>query len=259
MAELLTAREVQEMLNVDRSTVYRMAEDGRLPAVKVGKQWRFPREKVEAVFGFSSNVAEPVKNSGVGETAVAEKDSKSLAALLPLDCVQLIQDTFANLLGVMIIITDMTGMPITEPSNSCGLFGLVNQTPDAVQRCIQSWHNLAESLDLQPKLMKSHLDLLCTRGLIRVGTELKGMVVAGCIKPEIWPPSPERIAQLAAEFGVEPDLMTQHIDEAFELNDSQKKNLLGTIQEVANIVAHIVKERQELVTRLDKIADLTRL
>ncbi|RMD52615.1 MAG: DNA-binding protein, partial [Candidatus Thermofonsia bacterium] len=65
MAELLTAREVQEMLNVDRSTVYRMAEDGRLPAVKVGKQWRFPREKVEAVFGFSSNVAEPVKNSGV--------------------------------------------------------------------------------------------------------------------------------------------------------------------------------------------------
>jgi hypothetical protein len=139
------------------------------------------------------------------------------------------------------------------------LFDLVNQTPDAVQRCIQSWHTLAESLDLQPKLMKSHLDLLCTRGLIRVGTELKGMVVAGCIKPEEWPPAPERIAQLAAEFGVEPDLMEQHIDEAFEVNDTQKKNLLETIQEVANIVAHIVKERQELVTRLDKIADLTRL
>lgn len=258
MAELLTAREVQDMLNVDRSTVYRMAEDGRLPAVKVGKQWRFPREKVEAVFGFSSE-PESVSGSGVGETAVTEKDSKSLAALLPLECVQLIQDTFANVLGVMIIITDMAGIPITRPSNSCGLFDLVNQTPDAIQRCIQSWYSLAENLDLQPKLMKSHLDLLCTRGLIRVGTELKGMVVAGCIKPEEWPPTNERIAQLAAEFGVEPDLMAQHIDEAFELNDIQKKNLLETIQEVANIVAHIVKERQELVTRLDKIADLTRL
>ena len=30
------------MFGVDRSTIYRMAEDGRLPAVKIGRQWRFP-------------------------------------------------------------------------------------------------------------------------------------------------------------------------------------------------------------------------
>lgn len=38
----LTARDVQDLIRVDRSTIYRMAESGRLPAIKVGRQWRFP-------------------------------------------------------------------------------------------------------------------------------------------------------------------------------------------------------------------------
>lgn len=44
---LLTPKTVQLILNVDRSTVYRMAQDGRLPAIKVGRQWRFPRAEME--------------------------------------------------------------------------------------------------------------------------------------------------------------------------------------------------------------------
>ncbi|MCA9925804.1 MAG: helix-turn-helix domain-containing protein, partial [Anaerolineales bacterium] len=42
MAEMLTAKDIQALLQVDRSTVYRMAEAGRIPAIKVGRQWRFP-------------------------------------------------------------------------------------------------------------------------------------------------------------------------------------------------------------------------
>ncbi len=36
MAEFLTTRQLQEILHVDRTTIYRMAEAGRIPAVKVG-------------------------------------------------------------------------------------------------------------------------------------------------------------------------------------------------------------------------------
>ena len=46
---LLTARQVQDVLHIDRSTVYRMAEDGRIPAIKVGKQWRFPSDEILAL------------------------------------------------------------------------------------------------------------------------------------------------------------------------------------------------------------------
>jgi len=48
MTEMLTAKEMQDLLQVDRSTIYRMAEAGQLPAVKVGKQWRFPSHLVES-------------------------------------------------------------------------------------------------------------------------------------------------------------------------------------------------------------------
>ena len=41
------------MINVDLSTVYRMAEDGRLPAIKVGRQWRFPADRVAELLGVS--------------------------------------------------------------------------------------------------------------------------------------------------------------------------------------------------------------
>ena len=38
MPNLLTAKEVQELLSVDRTTIYRMLKDGRLKGVKVGNQ-----------------------------------------------------------------------------------------------------------------------------------------------------------------------------------------------------------------------------
>src|SRR3989304_7971 len=44
----LTTRDLQDLIRVDKSTIYRMAEDGRIPAVKIGRQWRFPADKVEA-------------------------------------------------------------------------------------------------------------------------------------------------------------------------------------------------------------------
>jgi excisionase family DNA binding protein len=35
VSEFLTTRQLQEILHVDRTTIYRMADDGRVPAVKV--------------------------------------------------------------------------------------------------------------------------------------------------------------------------------------------------------------------------------
>ncbi len=60
MAVYLTTREVQDLFKVDRSTIYRMAEDGRLPAVKVGRQWRFPSERIESLRRSSSWAASGV-------------------------------------------------------------------------------------------------------------------------------------------------------------------------------------------------------
>ncbi|MGD2079247.1 MAG: PocR ligand-binding domain-containing protein, partial [Chloroflexota bacterium] len=243
----------QDLLQVDRSTIYRMAEDGRLPAIKVGKQWRFPAEQVNSWLQMGN------KDSQVAGRIVGQptEQSEELAALLPLECIQLIQDSFADLLGVMLVVTDMTGKPITQPSNPCPLFQAVSQVPQALQRCIQSWHRLAETIDLEPRFSASSLKLRCTRALIRDGAELKGMVVAGCVAPDQWPPSEEEVVDMAAEFGVSPELLMKQLDGVYFLDERQRGKVLAHIQQIANIVAHIVSERKTLIGRLEAIADLT--
>jgi hypothetical protein len=118
---------------------------------------------------------------------------------------------------------------------------------------------LGQTLSFEPTFQLSHLGLLCTRGLIRVGTELKGMVVAGCIAPEDWPPAEEQVKEMAAEFGIAPTMLKPRLHEVFRLDEQQKTAVLTSVQQIANIVAHIVKERLELVGRLDAIAGLAHM
>lgn len=253
MTEMLTAKEMQALLQVDRSTIYRMAEAGRLPAIKVGKQWRFPADQVNGWLQSGSGAPAPVSNVELQPNGQTD----DLAALLPLECIQLIQESFSDLLGVMLVVTDMAGKPITQPSNPCGLFQAISQVPHALQRCIQSWHQLAVAIDLEPRFSESHLKLLCTRALIRDGAELKGMVVAGCVAPDEWPPSSEAVAEMAADFGVEPELLMARVNDVYMLSEDQRDKVLAHIQQIANIVAHIISERKTLIGRLEAIADLT--
>ncbi len=251
MADMLTAKEMQELLQVDRSTIYRMAEAGRLPAVKVGKQWRFPGDLVHS---WLSQQAAPA--SLHPHPAPAEANHTDIGSLLPLGCVQIIQDTFAEALGVMLVTTDMAGNPVTEISHPCGLFEAISEKPDAVKKCIESWHTLANAIDLEPKWMVTHLGLLCARGLIRVGAELKGMVVMGCVAPDDWPPPPDKVTAMAAEFGIKPEVFQTHLNEAFFLDKAEQARALTFVQRIANIVAHIATERNTLMGKLESIARL---
>jgi excisionase family DNA binding protein len=42
--EFLTVEEVAEYLRLPLSTVYKLAQDNKLPGFKVGKHWRFRKE-----------------------------------------------------------------------------------------------------------------------------------------------------------------------------------------------------------------------
>lgn len=257
MSEMLTAKEVQDLLQVDRSTVYRMAEAGKLPAIKVGKQWRFPEPQIEQWMHAQTAVANSMPGLPSPGAFRTEDASGDLATLLPRDCVQLIQDSYADLLGVMLVITDMDGNPITEVSNPCGLFEAISDQPHAVQKCIDSWHDLATMLSLEPQFKRSHLGLYCARALIRVGTELKGMVVAGCIAPEAWPPDATAVVEMAASFDVSTAVLTAQLESVHRLSRAERENVLTFISRIADIVSHIVDERKQLVGRLERIAQLT--
>jgi excisionase family DNA binding protein len=44
---LLTTQQVAEYLCVDKFTIYRLVTQKKIPAFKIGKQWRFKRDMIE--------------------------------------------------------------------------------------------------------------------------------------------------------------------------------------------------------------------
>lgn len=47
MEKLMTIKEVAKYLRLSVHTLYKMAEQKRIPALKAGKQWRFKKEEID--------------------------------------------------------------------------------------------------------------------------------------------------------------------------------------------------------------------
>ncbi|MDH7498990.1 MAG: helix-turn-helix domain-containing protein [candidate division NC10 bacterium] len=43
----LTVKEVAQYLKLSRDLIYKLAQQGKIPASKVGTAWRFKREKID--------------------------------------------------------------------------------------------------------------------------------------------------------------------------------------------------------------------
>jgi excisionase family DNA binding protein len=44
---VMTIAELAEYLKVSRSTLYKLAQEGRVPGQKVGRHWRFHRDAID--------------------------------------------------------------------------------------------------------------------------------------------------------------------------------------------------------------------
>jgi excisionase family DNA binding protein len=243
---LLTTRDVQDMINVDRSTIYRMAEDGRLPAVKVGRQWRFPESRIREWLGEA------------GHTAPDDRGPGARMMMPPEGILQALADVVGTSTGAMVIVADMAGNPLTDVANPCGFFQAVAGEPSTLQRCIEGWREYGDDPDLQPRFTPSHLGFLCARGFARIGSELAAMVIVGGIAPQTWPPPTEEVERMAAELGLPPATLTTHIDEVYRLDAEARRRILEMLPRIGVLVSQIASDRARLMDRLDSIASLAR-
>jgi excisionase family DNA binding protein len=240
----LTTRDLQDLIRVDKSTIYRMAEDGRLPAVKVGRQWRFPEAAVREMLG------------QIPRPEPSRSPDGSLIESLDPTATQAVADLAADALGAMVVITGMDGHPLSEVANPCGLFSAVAAKPDVVPKCVDTWARYGAVPDLTPVFRRSQFEFLCARSFIRVGKELLGMVIVGGVAPEIWPPDAAQIKAIAAGLGVATDLVAEHIDEVFYLDSSKQQRIVELLPGFAVVLSHMAENASQLVGRLDAIASL---
>jgi excisionase family DNA binding protein len=49
-SDIMTAREVAGYLKLKERTVNNLAMKGKLPGVKIGRQWRFQKAQIDAIF-----------------------------------------------------------------------------------------------------------------------------------------------------------------------------------------------------------------
>lgn len=167
--ELLSAADVSERLGVDRSTVYRMAADGRLGAVKVGTQWRFPPGAVDAVL-----------LDGVGGHPGARGP-----APVPLRVArESVLRAVAPMLGAMMVVTDMDGHLLTDVANPCMWYRAREDDPALLASCTVHWSRMAGDLELTPRMEVGGHGFACARSFVRDGDRLVGLVIAGGIAPD---------------------------------------------------------------------------
>jgi excisionase family DNA binding protein len=167
---LLTTRQLQDLLQIDRITIYRMLNDGRLQGFKVGGQWRFPRRLIEKW------LAEQRSSQEVPAFPQMASALKPSAEALPLSCMRAIQDVFAEALDLGCVTTAVDGTPLTPVANSCEFCNLILGKQAGRQRCINSWRAAAEHpgptsgriQDVRAQLATCHAGLIYVWGEIIV-------------------------------------------------------------------------------------------
>lgn len=243
--ELMTTRELQDFLRVDRTTIYNMLNEGRLRGFKVGGQWRFSRREIEG--WLREQRTEAV------EPAVLPSSN-----VLPLNCIQSIQTIFAEAMDVGAIVTRLDGDPLTRISNSCTFCNLVLSTPQGYQRCVGSWRALASQKERKPRLHRCHAGLLYARGRIEVEDAFVAMAFAGQI---VVNGDMRQIAggvnELATACEIDPTQLRETLPAIRAFTTERADQLMNLLEQLGETLSDIGMERLVLLRKLRHIAEVT--
>ncbi len=247
MDDLLTTREVLDLLKVDRITVYRMLQDGRLKGVKIGQQWRFHLQEVEHLLGKTDSQLEPLQ--------------PEINTSFPSHCVQTIQDLFSEVGQVSGLVVDVQGEPLTEVSRLCRFCQVIRQNPNGRQACQASWKEFARQSAAGSRYFTCHAGVqYISAPILDSGTPV-GYFLAGEFYWQAAEAQEEanRIQRLAASYLLPVDTLQQAARTIPVIAAEQQSRVETWPQTAARAVESILGERSSFTRRLQQIADLTQI
>lgn len=248
MEDLLTTRQVLEYLKVDRITVYRMLNDGRLKGIKIGQHWRLSRREVERLLNGASALPEEAQKS----------DPKSN---FPTHCVQTIQDLFSEVGQVNALIVDPQGEPLTTVTGACNFCELIQRSPEGLKACQATWEMAASANHPDKQPYTCHAGLQYVTAPIMADGDLVGTFLAGRFYWQTPNPQEEttRLQRLAATYDLPVEELHQAANRIQVLDPEQHARIAAWPQSAARAVQSILRERTGFMTRLQKISDLTQI
>lgn len=255
MSELLTTREVQNILKVDRITVYRMLQDGRLKGVKIGQQWRFPRDEVQRfVNGLPAT-------GGDAPATPAEAQPATAPAPLPVHCLQTVQNLFSSVSGLGSIVIDASGEPVTALSGACALCRMMQESPAGNQACRESWRAMAAGSANGERQFTCHAGLTSITAPILDGSILVGWILVGqaLLSDADAQALLDQAPELARRYALPVSAVQESIRKAPVLPSSQHDQMHSWVKDASKAMESILQERSGFIVRMQRIADLTQL
>jgi excisionase family DNA binding protein len=246
LSELLTTKQLQELLKIDRVTVYRMLNDGRLKGVKIGNQWRFAQSEIDLLLGNTQTENQPV-------------DSDNQPTDFPSDCVQKVQEIFAGIIGIGAITVSLQGETLTQPTFCNPFCKLMVSSPGGREACQASWRKMALHTTGEPVYQVCHAGLLNKRSVITLNDRPVAWLIAG----QYYITAPERekerarLEQLSARHYITLGQLADAASNIPIISRHQQEQVQEWTPIVASTVSSILCERTDLVSRLQHIAEIS--
>jgi excisionase family DNA binding protein len=253
---LLTTREIEELLQLDRVTIYRMVKEGELPARRVGGQWRFSAQAIDAWLAAKS-VEQPPKPAR--REPVPDLSNLQLDDLIDLATLQNIQNQFAHLVGVAAFITDLDGQPFA-PCSRCSRFcQLIHSRPAGMAACQASWRAISRLDEEGAAIHVCHAGIQYASAPVSVGGQRLGMVTAGQFLTEAPDPDQFRARALATgeRIGVSGEGLAGAIDSINIVSPATALQITALLQTIANAISSIGYQGYQARQTLAQIAQLT--
>lgn len=246
MNDFLTAKQVIELLKIDRTTLYRMLKDDRIKGVKIGSHWRFPKEEIDELTNPDLESKEKTETS---------KD------ILPLHCIEPIQDVFSDMAQVSAITTDEKGIPISEFSNLCSFCEMIQSSPKGKEGCINSWKKINIKNGDASQFVKCHAGLNYSASNINLENRTVAKLIAGQFYTDRPLKEVEeiRIKKLASDLDLDPIKLWEAAQQITVIDDRLKLFIGKWLGKVAKSFEKIAIERKALISKLKNIAKISNL
>ncbi len=244
MSDLLTTKQVQDVLKVDRITIYRMLDAGRIKGVKIGNQWRFPQSEIDRLLGVETAEELPVVES---------------AQDFPSSCVKDVQEIFAGIIGIGAVTVTLRGTPLTEPTFSNPFCKLIMSSESGKHACQSSWRRIALKSSGEPEFQICHAGLCYKRSKIESNSSQIAWLIAGQYYLNIPDHEVEkkRVEELADLYQVPKEDLLVAAKKIPVLKKFQQDQVNEWTPKVAGTVQSILSERSDLIGRLKRIAELS--
>jgi excisionase family DNA binding protein len=251
MEEFYSVKQVQEILKVDRITIYRMLNDGRLKGIKIGQQWRFPHSEIERMLSGEEVTGIP----GGNQLAAIGPD-----ATFPTHCIQTIQNLYSEISRFGAVVVDMNGFPLTSFSRPTKFSALLMSSVPGRASCHACWKQAAEHSATR-SLVNSHAGMQFLAAPIYDRGAQIGALITG---PFYWQDSDEnaesdRIQQLAVDYHLDSDALINAAREIQIIPEDRHAQVEGWPRSTVDAMHSILNERSSFLTRLQQIADLTQV